>query len=110
YGIDVDSALEYCQGDEELYKDVLRDYVEDAQKSVQILNEALENNDMESYEIKVHAIKGTSKMIGADEIYETALELEMLAKEKKAQEMDVKHEALTEKIAFITGAIKSILK
>ncbi len=110
YGINVDSALEYCQGDEELYKDILRDYVEDTQKSVQILNEALENNDMESYEIKVHAIKGTSKMIGADEIYETALELEMLAKEKKAQGMDTKHEALTEKIAFITGAIKSILK
>ncbi|MCR4605112.1 MAG: response regulator [Eubacterium sp.] len=110
YGIDIDQGLEYCQGDEELYKAILGDYMEDASKSTEILENALKDEDLAAYEIKIHALKGTSRMIGANELSDLALELEGDAKEGRIDEIKRKHDSVMEKFAFVTGAIRSVLK
>ena len=79
-GIDTEKGLYYSQGDEELYKELLRRFVEEADAKKAALSKAYKEGDSKNYEIFIHALKSTSKMIGALELSDKAKELEELAK------------------------------
>jgi hypothetical protein len=70
-----------------------------------------EQKDWGNYEIIVHALKSTSKMIGAMDLSEEALKLEKAAKEKRENYIFDNHdhvmsvyEVLKEKINQATGS------
>ncbi len=79
-GIDTKTGLYYCQKDEEFYKSVLLEYTESSSKKLQDAAKFLAADDYPNYQIIVHAIKSTSKMIGAAKLSELALALEDAAK------------------------------
>ncbi|MBR1875643.1 MAG: response regulator [Lachnospiraceae bacterium] len=78
-GIDRDRGLFYCQNDKELYDSVLMQYAKDHKEKAERLETAFAAGDMRNYEIYVHALKSTSKMIGAGKLSETAEKLENMA-------------------------------
>ena len=109
--IDVEAGLKYCLGDEEFYNTLLIQFANEASEKIPALMNFYEQKDWGNYEIIVHALKSTSKMIGAMDLSEEALKLEKAAKEKKENYIFENHdhvmsvyEVLKEKINQATGS------
>ncbi|MBO4338036.1 MAG: response regulator, partial [Lachnospiraceae bacterium] len=81
--MDVDTAqgLSYCQNDASFYIEVLCEYAGNREKKAAELESYIASEDMENYAIRVHAVKSTSKMIGAMALSEQAKALEAAAKD-----------------------------
>ena len=83
-GINVSAGLQYCRGDSDFYTELLKKFAREAEFKLNEIKTSFENKDYDNYRIKVHALKSTSKMIGADELSELARNLENAAKQKDA--------------------------
>ncbi len=68
--INKESGLSYVMGDEELYKEVLSVYVEDAQQLQESIEDALAKEDYPLLRTHVHALKSTSLTIGAQSLFQ----------------------------------------
>ncbi len=79
-GIDTQTGLVYCQKDEDFYKQLLLEYAKNGSGKLQDAAGFFEKRDYPNYKIVVHALKSTSKMIGAAKLSEMARELEEAAK------------------------------
>ena len=75
-GIDVAVGMKYSGDDENLYREVLSDYMDTIEEKADIIEKAVETEDLETYTIEVHSLKSISKSIGAIELSELAKELE----------------------------------
>ncbi len=78
-GIDVDNGRHYCNDDEEFYKSLLMQFASEAPEKLQRIERSFAENDFKNYEIYVHALKSTSKMIGAIQLSKMAKSLEDMA-------------------------------
>ena len=79
-GIDVSVGMHYSGDDENLYREVLSDYMDTIEEKANTIEKAVETGDLETYTIEVHALKSSSKSIGAMELSELAKELELNGK------------------------------
>ncbi|MCR5789254.1 MAG: response regulator [Lachnospiraceae bacterium] len=106
-GVDIGAGLHYCQDDEELYRQVLLQYGTEAANKQTDAGRFLREEDFKNYEVIVHAIKSTSKMIGAMGIYENAFLLEEAANRKDGDEIRARHD---DTMADYERLAKTILK
>lgn len=74
-GIDAASALKLL-GTEQLYWNVLKDYYKSIEKKYNAIKKHKEESDWHSYTIEVHALKSSSRQIGAMELGDKAAALE----------------------------------
>ncbi len=79
-GIDAEIGMKYSGGDENLYREVLSDYMDTIEEKADIIERAVADGDLETYTIEVHSLKSTSKSIGALELSELAKDLEYSGK------------------------------
>ncbi|MCR4735091.1 MAG: response regulator [Treponema sp.] len=77
-GIDLKSALTNC-GDFELLKNMFAQFHDSINDKSKELDDYLKNNQISDYKIKVHALKSTSRLIGALKLSELAERLEHAA-------------------------------
>ena len=75
----VDKGIAYC-GTLENYVEVLKLLVQDSKENQKYIQELYDKQDWKNYVIQVHALKSSMKSIGADELSEKALGLEMAGK------------------------------
>lgn len=73
--LDRSVGIQYC-GTEELYESVLEDFYRLIDTKSEKIEQLLRDNDIRNYTIEVHALKSTSRMIGATEMSELALKME----------------------------------
>lgn len=92
--IDEAVGLSYCMNDQDFYHDMLSTYVEEGAKKKADLSQSLEKGDLRLYTVTVHAVKSTSKTIGAVEFAEMAYVLEMAGKEGRLEDVRAGHEDL----------------
>lgn len=78
--IDKTVGLMYCGEMEDLYKEVIAEYIETAKESIPLMRQYFGAGDLYNYEIVVHALKSTSLSIGATVLSEQAKAHEMAAK------------------------------
>ena len=79
-GVDVEMGLNYCCGDEDFFKDMLRMFRDQSgDKKAEIIS-LYEAANWADYAVKVHALKRTSLTIGAEALSAQAKELEMAGK------------------------------
>ena len=83
--LDTETALSFCAGEFALYEEILGDYVKACKDRKEELDACYKNADWHEFEVKVHALKSTSKTIGAIELAEKALSLEEAAGRKDAE-------------------------
>ena len=83
-GLDTETALNYCGGEYSLYKELLTDFTLTFQTRKTELDGCYEKGDWHEFEVKIHALKSTSKTIGAMELSEKALSLEQAAEREEA--------------------------
>ena len=108
-GVDTDTGLNYCQNDKEFYRSLLLQYGSDAPEKRKNAKSCLEQQDYENYAIIVHALKSTSKMIGALALSEKAKQLENAAKERNLAALNDWHEDAMREYRKITGTILKYL-
>lgn len=75
--LDQEVGLEYCAGDEEIYREVIEGYLEEDRR--EDLAKAFDAEDLPNYRVNAHAIKSTSLTIGATELSAKAKALEYAA-------------------------------
>lgn len=75
-GLDVKQALEYV-GDLDLYREILYDYYMAIDDKCQRIRRFVEEKNLKEYTVQVHAVKSSSRMIGASELAKEAEALEM---------------------------------
>ena len=90
--VDMDRALTFLGGDPDLYHDVLLQFASEMDGKVTKLNNFFEEKNWKEYEIIIHAMKSSSKMIGArHDITEDALKLEKAAHDEDASYIEENH-------------------
>lgn len=93
-GVNVELGLDYCAGDEEFFREMLRMFrgqSGDKKAEIAALYEAANWAD---YAVKVHALKSTSLTIGAQALSAQAKELELAGKRDDADFIRAHHSAL----------------
>ena len=76
--LNTEMGLAYCCDDEDFYLQIITDFLEN--NKTEAINDAFREKDTENYRILVHSLKGTSRTIGADELSDFALKLEMASR------------------------------
>jgi CheY-like chemotaxis protein len=78
--VDYDSILQAC-GDEEIVREVVEVYLEDAPRTVELLGEALKAGNSKDVASYAHKLKGSSRHVAARRLSETAHSIELAARE-----------------------------
>ncbi|MDD6572167.1 MAG: response regulator [Thermoflexaceae bacterium] len=108
-GIHTHSGMQYCGGDKEFYVDLLTKFAEDAGRKEKEINDFFIQEDFENYCIRVHALKSTAKMVGADSLSENAKHAEMAAKNHDADYIREHHEGLLLEYRQVVQCIYDVL-
>lgn len=105
-GINTAAGLQYSREDVDFYRQIVEKFMGDYQKNREKLSGFYNAGDWENYRISVHALKSTSKMIGADELSQMAKCAEDAAKTMDTAYLDANHEPLLhayEQLADLLG-------
>ena len=109
YSVDTDTGMKYCMGDFDFYKALLVQFATESEEKIPLIGRYYESSDWKNYEILVHALKSTSKMIGAGTLSESAKALEMAAKEKKEEFIAENHYPMMGEYSHLAKGLASIL-
>jgi two-component system, sensor histidine kinase and response regulator len=103
---DYDGALKRLGGDEELFREIAQFFLEDSPGLIDQLRSALAVRDATSAERAAHSLKGLAGNFGAKQAVETALAIEVLAKDGKLAETRPLLEPLEQEMATLQQALK----
>ncbi len=93
-GINVQLGLDYCAGDEDFYREMLRMFRDQGPTKQAEIVSLYEQADWPEYAVKVHALKSTALTIGAEGLSAQAKELELAGKKADAGFIKEHHPAL----------------
>ncbi len=105
-GVDTAKGMEYCQNEEDIYRDVLSEYAQESNTRRVLIQECYDKKDWENYGIYVHSLKSTSRMLGADELSGLAAGLEKAAAAGDESVIYRDHDRTMELYDAITAVIK----
>ena len=103
--MDVQTGLSFSTGDEEMYLDILNAYAAEGSTRPQKLEDCLEKENLKDYGTYIHAVKSSSKTIGAVELSDIAAMLEAAAKEGDLKTIGMHHADAIEKYKKIVSII-----
>ena len=113
-GLDPQTGLRYCQNDESFYRSLLAEYAQEAKEKAPGLQRFYAEGDWKNYAILAHALKSTSKMIGASALSEQAARLEAAssagdadALRKEHEDMLVRYQGLSRRILAVVPALQT---
>lgn len=109
-GINTKMGLEYAMNSEEFYFEMLTAFTDGASRNLSDITNDFETKNWKNYRTRVHALKSTAKMIGADELSERALRHENAAKEERAEDIANDIEALKNLYSETVTKIVTVLK
>ena len=105
-GIDTDAGLKYCVGDKDFYKSLLMQFASESADKIGSMKKYYTVRDWHNYEILVHALKSTAKMIGVSDLSEKAKALEMASKNNEENYILENHEQMIRNYGRITADIR----
>ena len=103
-GINVKLGFSYC-GDQAGFRDIVQMYHSQGEERNRQLAQLYREENWKNYAIAVHTLKSNSRGIGAEEIADLSLELEMAGKELRVDYILDHHEELIEKYNTLLEAI-----
>ncbi len=105
-GIDTAKGLSHCGSDEAFYRSILLEYVKDADEKKNDLKKFLDSRDLKNYEILIHALKSSSRTIGAERPGKLAQELETACGKEDMEYVLSHHDAFVKEYEQVLFAIK----
>ena len=109
-GVSMQTGLGYCGNRLSLYTDVLSQFAASGPVRLDELGRFLEGEDWAGYAISVHAVKSTSKMIGAQGVSDQAAALEAAAKAGDAETILARHGAFMADYAALAEAVATLTR
>ena len=104
-GVDPSEGLQYTNNDEEFYRTLLNEYAVSYQEKSEKIKETFFKEDWKEYGVYVHALKSTSKMIGAMELSELAAKLEAAANNSDIDTIKGKQDLMMKRYEAVAKAI-----
>ena len=108
-GVDAADGLAYCADDAEFYEEMLSEYVNEGDENRERMRRFFEDQDWDSYRIRAHSVKNTSRMIGAAALSERAHALELAAKDRGAAAIQALHAAFLADYTALVDAIRGLI-
>ena len=108
-GINTEDGLAYCAEDEEFYGEMIEEYITEKDGRVKELAESFDQSDWDRYRIAAHSVKSTSRMIGADELSETAREMEQAAKDDNEEMLLTEHALVLSEYIKLSEQLSAVL-
>jgi CheY-like chemotaxis protein len=108
-GIEPKAGLKYCQDDEALYRSLLAEYAYGEIEKAHDLQKTYDAGNWHDYSIYVHALKSSSKMIGASALSLRAAKLEAAANAEDSGMIKTEHNSLMEEYEVVTAVIRSVI-
>ena len=105
--IDISQGISNC-GDENSYLFVLKMFHETAGEKADEIKTLADGGDYENYTIKVHALKSTARIIGANELSEMARRLEEAGRQKDQNTILGETDTLIDKYMELDGKLLQI--
>ena len=90
-GVSPEIGLQHCQDDEQFYASLLREFANGAEEKADTLDKLYAARNWKEYGVVIHAIKSTSKMLGAPGLSEVAAHLEAAANGEDAARVKAGH-------------------
>ncbi len=104
-GIDINAGLTNC-GSKELYVKSVNTFMESADDNILIIKQFFEQKNIPDYTIKVHALKSSARIIGANELSKLAEQLEHAGDEKDIKAIESRTPLFLEKYQVLFTALK----
>ena len=107
-GVQPETGLGYCQGDETFYKSLLMEYAQSAKEKAPDLQQYYQTQNWKEYAILVHALKSSSKIIGAVSLSETAAQLESAANHGDEAAIRKRHQFMMDQYDAVANTIRTV--
>lgn len=104
---DVDAAMAQVGGDLELFKEIVGIFVEDSEKLLSEIENAISRGDEKALERSAHTLKGSAGNFGAKTAVETALKLELMGRSGQLDDAQDTYLTLEEAINHLKSALTS---
>jgi HPt (histidine-containing phosphotransfer) domain-containing protein len=108
-GLDTDSGLELCDGNEKIYVNSLHLFVSSTPESLEKMK-TVSQETLENYSVVAHSVKSMSEYTGAEEVRKSAIELEALAKAGDLAGVLAKNEAFIKYAVDIVEGVRDWLE
>ena len=108
-GFNIDAALGYAMDDKELYKELLTTYAQSYEERLPDIRKAHDEAEWKDYKTYVHALKSSSKTIGADTLSDMALKQELAAIEQDTAVIEEGYAAVLDEYKKVVEAIREVL-
>ncbi len=105
--IDPQKGVNYCAGDNDLYKSVLGMFVDEYDSETEELQKYINLKDSKKFVTHAHKLKSSARTIGADELFEKAKDLEADGKEENWDAIKRKHSSVMELYLDVVMEIKN---
>ena len=109
-GLNTDAALSFCGNDTAFYGELLSDFAKSFSQKRAELDRCLEGADWHDFEVKIHALKSTSKTIGATALSQKALALETAAEHGDAGTIRESYPEFLSDYQTLTSAIRAVME
>lgn len=109
-GIDISKGMINCQGDEELYRSLLQEYAAGAEEKSMNLQALYQEKNWKQYAILIHAVKSSSRLIGASILSKEAAELENAADEGREDIIEEKHQRIMKQYMVMAEIINRTVR
>jgi len=108
-GIDTKKGLDLYDDELDIYLVVLRSYVEHMPATLNKMRKVSAETLLD-YAVAVHTVKGASANIGAEEVRQSALHLEMMAKADNLAGVLAENEKFLKRVDTLVNDIRNWLK
>lgn len=108
-GLNVNEGIRYAADDPDFYLEIVRDYTSSFEDTKNVLLKCIEQKDWKNYEVRVHALKSTSKTIGALDFSERAKSLEFAAKEGNTDFIEAENGSMLKAYEELVRNIEDII-
>ncbi len=105
--LNTELGLEYCGDMEDLYEDMLRDYIDG--DHIDELEGFFADENWADYRVSIHGVKSTTLMIGGEDLSAKAKELEMAAAEGNADFIKENHSKVMDEYKSLLQKIKEAI-
>lgn len=105
----VESGLGYCGNDRDYYLELLLQFAESTEQKIVDMNTFFKEEDIKNYQIMVHSLKSTSKLVGVDRLSKMAMKLEEAAKNQDITYIKNNHEVLIKRYQEAKQCILDVL-
>jgi len=105
--MNMDKAILYCAGSEDIYIQCLKDYSTNGR--IKVIGQAYDAKDWNRYKIEVHALKGTSRTLGFETMGDIAEKMQSAAETQDVRYINENHGRMIKELEHIMKAVSDCL-